>query len=589
MTILMELEKDVNEVAKAVAAVLNVDVEIVDTDLIRVAVVGKLEYMKGKKLFTSGFNYRRSINTGEKYIIDLPGEINLCRGCEWFGNCIYKTAVYAPIKGNNEVVGVISLTAFNEVQADILKSNIDANLYFVDKMANLIYSKVMEKRMLREMMIINDKLNLVMNSIDSGIIATDCEGRVTHINQIGMEKLKLSSKENILGIKLGSIFHSLQYEKLLDSKNETQKYQEVCSLINSKQDKYVVNIGKIFSNNKTEGLVLSFEGYNNAKSSAYTLVNGEKPISADDIISVSESMKQVKNMALRVSQSNSSVMLVGETGTGKEVFSRAIHYHSLRKDKPFVTINCSAIPDSLIESELFGYDKGAFTGANKLGKPGKFEIANGGTIFLDEIEAMPLYMQPKILRVIQEKEVIRVGSNETVPVDVRIISATNIDLEKSIAKGEFRADLYHRLNVIPIIIPPLRERKDDIILLADHFIDKISRAMGRKINGIDKEVEELFLAYGWPGNVRELKNVVEFAINLEDSQQITINNIPSYIKDLNEPYENNEDNEKTLEEIENYVVKKALDKYGWNESGRILAAKKLGISRATIYRKIKNL
>lgn len=586
MTALMKIEKDVNEIAKAIAAALKVDVEIVDTDLIRVAVVGKLGYMKGKRLFTSGVSYKRAFTTGERYIIHSPGVNVLCSECEWYGKCIYKLAVYAPIKGGDEMVGVISLTAFNDEQAKILEENMDANLLFVDVMANLIYSRIMENKSVKDIMIMRDKLNQVINSIDSGIIAADNEGRVTHINHAGLEKIKISSKENILGIKLDSIFPSLQYKKFLNSNGDIVKKQEICNLINSKYDKYIVNMRKILCDNEPEGLVLSFENYNKAKSSAYTLVNADMPLSIDHIIGQSEIIKSTKNMALRVSQGNSTVMLIGETGTGKELFSRAIHYHSTRRDKPFVTINCSAIPDSLIESELFGYEKGAFTGADKLGKPGKFEIANGGTVFLDEIEAMPIHMQPKILRVIQEKEVIRVGSNDTIPIDVRIISATNADLERAIVKGEFRADLYHRLNVFPIIIPPLRERKEDILLLAYYFIDKFAKAMDRNIKGIDKELKKFLLNYSWPGNIRELKNTIEFAINLVDGEYITMNNIPPNIKEFNE---HQSTNERTLKEIEYFYINEALNKYGWDENGRILAAQKLGISRATIYRKIKSM
>lgn len=586
MTALMKIEKNVNEIAKAIAAALKVDVEIVDTDLIRVAVVGKLGYMKGKRLFTSGVSYRRAFSTGERYIIHSPGVNVLCSECEWYGKCIYKMAVYAPIKGDNEIVGVISLTAFNDEQAKILEENMEANLVFVDVMANLIYSRIMENKAIKDTMIMRDKLNQVINSIDSGIIALDNEGRVIHINEAGMEKIKISSKENILGIKIDSVFPSIQYKKFLNSNDDIIKKQEICNLINSKYDKYIVNMRKILCDNEPEGLVLSFENYNKAKSSAYTLVNADMPLSIDHIIGQSEIIKSTKNMALRVSQSNSTVMLIGETGTGKELFSRAIHYHSSRRDKPFVTINCSAIPDSLIESELFGYEKGAFTGADKLGKPGKFEIANGGTVFLDEIEAMPIHMQPKILRVIQEKEVIRVGSNDTIPIDVRIISATNTDLERAIVKGEFRADLYHRLNVFPIIIPPLRERKEDILLLAYYFIDKFAKSMDRNIKGIDKELKKFLLNYSWPGNIRELKNTIEFAINLVDGEYITMNNIPPNIKELNEPQTSNE---KTLKEIERYYINEALNKYGWDENGRLLAAKMLGISRATIYRKIKDM
>lgn len=586
MTVLTKISDDINEVAKAIAAALKVDVEIVDTELVRVAVVGKLEYMKGKKLFTYGHNYRRAFKTGEKYIIDSPGNNEMCKKCEWYGQCIYKMAIYAPIKGDDEVVGVIALTAFNDKQLEILKNNMEANLYFVDRMANLIYSKVKENRALKDMMVMKDKINQIMNYIDRGIIATDRDGRVTHINQIGLERLGLSTSDIIIGKSLTDIFPSLEYISFLNNETKKVEKQEICSSSYSKKDKYIINIRKILWNDQPEGMVLSFENYNDAKRKAYKLVNLDKHISIDDIIGESKIIKKVKSMVLKVAESNSTIMIIGETGTGKELFSRAIHYHSKRRGKPFITINCSAIPDSLIESELFGYEGGAFTGASKLGKPGKFEIANGGTVFLDEIEAMPLYMQSKLLRVLEEKEVMRVGSNETIPIDVRIISATNVDLEEAVAKGQFRADLYHRLNVVPIVIPPLRERKEDILLLASYFVNKFSNAMNRNIKGLDKDVEKLFLSYSWPGNVRELKNTIEFAANLEDSQYITVKSIPPAIR---EHKQTTNSHEGTLKELELICIKEALDKYGWDENGRIIAAKKLGISRATIYRKIKEI
>lgn len=223
---------------------------------------------------------------------------------------------------------------------------------------------------------------------------------------------------------------------------------------------------------------------------------------------------------------DSSVLLVGETGTGKELFARAIHTESRRKEHPFITINCGAIPESLIESELFGYEKGAFTGASNSGKHGKFYLADKGTIFLDEVETMPLYLQQKLLRVIENQVIERIGGGKSIPINVRIVAATNVHLDEMVEKGSFREDLFHRLNVVTLFIPPLRERGNDVLVLAQHFIEKFAGRFNKRILGLSEEVEEIFLNYSWDGNVRELQNTIEYAINMEQSNYINEENLP---------------------------------------------------------------
>jgi len=306
-----------------------------------------------------------------------------------------------------------------------------------------------------------------------------------------------------------------------------------------------------------------------------------------NIIGESGPMQEVFKSIKKVTDSNVTVLLQGESGTGKELIARAIHFESeKRRNKPFVAVNCSALPESLLESELFGHEKGSFTGASGR-RIGKFEQADGGTIFLDEIGEMSPSTQVKILRVLQEREFERVGGNELIHVNVRVISATNKNLEEAIKKGEFREDLYYRLSVFPIVIPPLRERKEDIPLLAQFFIDKYARREEKDVQELSSDALDLLTAYHWPGNVRELENAIERAVILASSDQILPKDLPTNIRAIGEkkmaepgtgPLNN------WIEKLEEEALRKALLESEGNVS---LTARKLGIGRATIYRKAK--
>ncbi len=306
----------------------------------------------------------------------------------------------------------------------------------------------------------------------------------------------------------------------------------------------------------------------------------------DNIIGQSGVMQEVFRSVEKVINSNVTVLINGESGTGKELIARAIHYHSsARAGNPFVAVNCSALPESLLESELFGHEKGAFTGA--LGRRvGKFEQANGGTIFLDEIGLMTPATQSKLLRVLQEREFERVGGNELVKVDVRVISATNKDLEEEMKRGDFREDLYYRIAVFPIKLPPLRERKEDIPLLAAHFLQKFSKQEGKPIEGISSDALDLMMAYNWPGNVRELENAMERAVVLAVTHEISAKDLPVAVRSLGEKriYESDNTLASWIEKLEEEALRQALLECEGNISQ---TAKKLGIGRATIYRKAK--
>lgn len=307
----------------------------------------------------------------------------------------------------------------------------------------------------------------------------------------------------------------------------------------------------------------------------------------DDIVGTSQELKKCIQIADRAARSNSTILLLGESGTGKELFAHAIHHASPRREKPFIKVNCAAIPENLLESEFFGYAKGAFTGAVK-SKIGKFELANGGTIFLDEIGDMSLNLQGKLLRVLQEMEFERVGGNQTIKVDVRVVAATNRNLRELIRQGKFREDLYYRLNVVEITIPPLRNHKEDLPMLCNNLIVKLNRKLGKKVKGLAKDTDESLYGYNWPGNVRELENVIERVMVTVDDDVITKKNLLQHVSQ----FKNTPDKDLDLIPIdlmEQILIKKALMKFGYTVEGKRRAAHALNISLATLYNKLKKI
>ncbi len=313
------------------------------------------------------------------------------------------------------------------------------------------------------------------------------------------------------------------------------------------------------------------------------------------IIGHSKPMQEVFSVIDKISSSNVTALLLGESGTGKELVAKAIHEGGRRKDYPFIKINCAALPETLLESELFGHEKGAFTGAHA-SRPGRFELANEGTIFLDEIGEMPLSLQAKMLRVLQEKQFERIGGSKTFTIDVRIVAATNVSLEQAVANGEFRADLYYRLNVVPIVLPPLRDRKEDIPLLFSHFLNTSNERNGRDIK-ITSELLDFFINYSWPGNVREMQNLVERMVILAEGDRLSLGDLPpslfslekmkqEKIQEVVDKAENRPPafTRKSLQDIERAEIEAALRRNGWVQ---VRAARELGLSERQIGYRIK--
>ena len=304
----------------------------------------------------------------------------------------------------------------------------------------------------------------------------------------------------------------------------------------------------------------------------------------EQIVGDSPALESVLVQVERVAPTDSTVLIQGETGTGKEVIARAIHQLSARCGRTFVKVNCAAIPLDLLESELFGHEKGAFTGAIKQ-KVGRFELAHRGTLFLDEVGDLPAGLQPKLLRVLQEQEFERLGSTYTQHVDVRLVAATNRNLEEMVMRGEFRIDLYYRLNVFPIVMPPLRNRRGDIPMLVMHFVEKFSRKMGRCIRHLPPETMAALSSYEWPGNIRELQNLIERAVILANNDGVLPNPLPptSSHRLTNEPAPT------TLRDTERTLILRTLESVGWVIGGANGAAAKLGVQRTTLINKMKRL
>jgi len=348
---------------------------------------------------------------------------------------------------------------------------------------------------------------------------------------------------------------------------------------------FMINANPIVIKDNHEGIVLVLSDFNKMKESVLESNRKKDLITFDDIVGESEALLQARREAIQVAEKDASVLIMGETGTGKEVFARAIHAFSRRKNDVFMAVNCGAIPENLIESELFGYEKGSFTGANNAGKPGKFEICKDGTLFLDEIGDLPFLMQVKLNRALEEKEIIRVGGNSPIKVNPRIISATHKNLSAMVERNLFRDDLYYRLNVVPIHLPSLRDRGYDVIILARYFLNRFALVYSKDLTGFTQDAEILLMKYKFPGNIRELRNLIEYAVIFEENSLIGVENIRRKIGN------NNEDRNLKLADLtkayEKSVIINKIQKLGDTFDSKKEAASQLGISIATLYRKLE--
>ncbi|WP_315167723.1 sigma-54 interaction domain-containing protein [Metaclostridioides mangenotii] len=575
------IKEDIQNIAYAIESVLNIDVTIVNSDLVRIAGTGIYLDKIGERV-NEYSAFKKSYTDQSIIFIDDPQSSEICKECCGNENCMEFAEVCCPIVYEDKSYGVIGLIAFTEDQAHVIKDKENDLINFLGKMADLISSKLKAHIKTYELDLEKKKLETLFDNMDKAVVSIDVNGKIDKYNSKFMQVF------NLKGEMAGkNIFLELEFINRPSIENFNKN--KSCSFFyrrNGHDSKGLYNMNKIELQGKLKGYVIDFIDKKDAIKN-YNKMNKDYRIKLENIIGNSRAIMKSKEEASMASKSASTVLITGESGTGKELFARAIHNHSNRVDNPFITVNCAAIPDNLLESELFGYEEGAFTGAKKGGKIGTFELAHKGSIFLDEIGDMSLHLQAKLLRVLQEKELNKLGGKSHIYVDVRIIAATNKDLEKMVAEGTFREDLFYRLNVIPIKLPSLRERKEDIPQIIDYMIKEYSKKLEKEVVGIEERVVDTMINYRWPGNIRELQNIIEYSVNMSSTPIITTDIIPQKVKNLHVTPGEEDENIVKLDELERREIIKALNKYKDYKKDKDLAAKSLGISRSTLYRKLE--
>ncbi|WP_102401834.1 sigma-54-dependent Fis family transcriptional regulator [Haloimpatiens massiliensis] len=524
-------------------------------------------YMNEENIGTNAM----SIALNEKGPIQISGEDHYIEAYhKW-------TCSAAPIKNvNGEIIGVLDLTGYSENVHPHTLGMVVAAVNAIEKMIELNnYNAALAAS--------KKGMENVFNSIPTAILTSDLSGTIKNINKNVLELFGFSESE-IKDMKIWDLIP--EWPMVLDEIYNKGSFMHEDVYVNVRKNKLQLNLSaypiydsamRIFE------VTCVFLDVKKARKLAGRILRGQAVYTFDKIIGKNRKLINIINYSKKIADSRSTIFITGESGTGKEVFAQSIHNYSDRKDKPFIAVNCGAIPRNLIESELFGYEEGAFTGAKRGGYAGKFEIADGGTIFLDEIGEMPFDMQIKLLRVIEEGVINRIGSSKQIPVNSRIIAATNKDLREEVEKGNFRKDLFYRINVLPINLPALRERRDDIPLLVEYFMNKTSKHLNKRQVEIPPIYMETLMNYDWPGNIRELENVIELIINAESVE--ILNDIKYYnIKEGVYTTKEAESMVFDLEIVERNHIQNVLDKFNGNISS---AAKALGIGRNTLYRKIE--
>lgn len=478
----------------------------------------------------------------------------------------------APIRDSDgKITGCIDLTGKMELVNSHTLGMVAAAATAIEKMLSL-------KRYSERIEADNIYIEGIINSLPSAIFTSDMNGAIRHFNEYSYKMLGYE-KEEFSKLDCSKLIHGWK-DIVVRIKRLEDVLQEDIE-VNLKANKNEVNLSAypiIGSDGSPKEIVFVIKDVKKMRKLANKVTGSFAVYTFDKIIGKSPSFIQTVNYAKKIADSKSTILIMGESGTGKEIFAQSIQNFSNRKDEPFVALNCGAIPKNLIESELFGYVGGAFTGAKSEGHPGKFEIADGGTLFLDEIGEMPYELQTRLLRVIEEGNVRRIGGNREINVDVRIIAATNKNLKAEVDKGNFRKDLYYRLNVLPLRLPALRERREDIPLLIEYFMERKSRRLNKKKVHIPNEYMEKLMDHEWPGNIRELENLVELIINTE-SIPADINPDAESRGNMRAISEN-----LTLAENEELHIRKALSDFQYNITK---SSESLGISRNTLYRKME--
>ncbi|HBA6365068.1 TPA: sigma-54-dependent transcriptional regulator [Escherichia coli] len=578
-SVLMQIQPTIQRFARMLASVLQLEVEIVDENLCRVAGTGAYGKFLGRQLSGNSRLLRHVLETKTEKVVTQSRFDPLCEGCDSKENCREKAFLGTPVILQDRCVGVISLIAVTHEQQEHISDNLREFSDYVRHISTIFVSKLLEDQGPGDN--ISKIFATMIDNMDQGVLVVDDESRVQFVNQTALKTLGVV-QNNIIG-------KPIRFRPLTFESNFTHGHMQH---IVSWDDKSELIIGQLHNIQGRQLFLMAFH----QSHTSFSVANAPDEPHIEQLVGECRVMRQLKRLISRIAPSPSSVMVVGESGTGKEVVARAIHKLSGRRNKPFIAINCAAIPEQLLESELFGYVKGAFTGASANGKTGLIQAANMGTLFLDEIGDMPLMLQAKLLRAIEAREILPIGASSPIQVDIRIISATNQNLAQFIAEGKFREDLFYRLNVIPITLPPLRERQEDIELLVHYFLHLHTRRLGSVYPGIAPDVVKILRKHRWPGNLRELSNLMEYLVNVVPSGEVIDSTLlppnllnngtteQSDVTEVSEAHLSLDDAGGTaLEEMEKQMIREALSRHNSKKQ----VADELGIGIATLYRKIK--
>ncbi|EFB2532838.1 sigma-54-dependent Fis family transcriptional regulator [Escherichia coli] len=578
-SVLMQIQPTIQRFARMLASVLQLEVEIVDENLCRVAGTGAYGKFLGRQLSGNSRLLRHVLETKTEKVVTQSRFDPLCEGCDSKENCREKAFLGTPVILQDRCVGVISLIAVTHEQQEHISDNLREFSDYVRHISTIFVSKLLEDQGPGDN--ISKIFATMIDNMDQGVLVVDDESRVQFVNQTALKTFGVV-QNNIIG-------KPIRFRPLTFESNFTHGHMQH---IVSWDDKSELIIGQLHNIQGRQLFLMAFH----QSHTSFSVANAPDEPHIEQLVGECRVMRQLKRLISHIAPSPSSVMVVGESGTGKEVVARAIHKLSGRRNKPFIAINCAAIPEQLLESELFGYVKGAFTGASANGKTGLIQAANTGTLFLDEIGDMPLMLQAKLLRAIEAREILPIGASSPIQVDIRIISATNQNLAQFIAEGKFREDLFYRLNVIPITLPPLRERQEDIELLVHYFLHLHTRRLGSVYPGIAPDVVKILRKHRWPGNLRELSNLMEYLVNVVPSGEVIDSTLlppnllnngtteQSDVTEVSEAHLSLDDAGGTaLEEMEKQMIREALSRHNSKKQ----VADELGIGIATLYRKIK--
>lgn len=567
MQSLEEVRTPVERIVNAIAHSLKLEVAIFDLGSSLFFCTPTYLKKKGRTVHAP---FLQEVMSNGSVLVNTPGEMQSCIGCRFKNHCPSTIEVLCCIRSGAEVTGVVDFTSFTREGQRRITENTSMYLNAITELSTLIGEFLLHK---------SDTLNCAgMDHLVAGamefcsqpLLLADPYGVILQYNRMASSVFKFCNSGS------SSLWQLFPREAVNKITSGNDLFEKPVSFANLETR---VTTKTITVDQKPSAVFVRFsdELYEPPGDAGFWAA----------IIGDSEGITALRRMIRKVSNSPTSILLTGETGTGKELIARAIHEQSSRNKYPFVAINCSSIPESLFESELFGYEEGSFTGARRGGKIGRIEMAQGGTLFLDELGEMPLSAQPKLLRVLQEYELERVGSTKKIQLDIRVIAATNKKLPKMLSDGRFREDLFYRISVISLDLPPLRERKEDILPIAFSYLEKLKLRLDTPLSSLSPEVEELFVRYPWPGNIRELQNVIEYAANLCEGSILTLEDLPDTLRKKTIPPA-----ETALtagQGVADKAIEELLERYGYTLQGKKRIAAELGISLRTLYRRLNKL